>query len=200
MLGLVDRGQVKAKTIDVVELRALAIHKDPRLTNLIKKHWGRVSAGTAEEKLATMRRFKNDLRAGSGRPAAGRELFKKHCAACHKLFGEGGKIAPDLTMTSRKDLEALLANIVDPGAVIRRDFLASVVVTTNGRMVTGLVVNRKGDHLEVADSKGKIARIPKADVEIEKVSDTSIMPERLLEQLTPQQLRDLISYLQGTAP
>ena len=200
LLALVDRGQVKAKTIDVVELRTLAIHKDPRLTNLIKKHWGRVSAGTAEEKLATMRRFKNDLRAGSGRPAAGRELFKKHCAACHKLFGEGGKIAPDLTMTSRKDLEALLANIVDPGAVIRRDFLASVVVTTNGRMVTGLVVNRKGDHLEVADSKGKIARIPKADVEIEKVSDTSIMPERLLEQLTPQQLRDLFSYLQGTAP
>ena len=116
------------------------------------------------------------------------------------MFGEGGTIAPDLTMTSRKDLEALLANIVDPGAVIRRDFLASIIVTSNGRMVTGLVVNRKGDHLEVADSKGKIVRILKSDVEIEKVSDTSVMPERLLEQLTPQQLRDLVSYLQGTAP
>ncbi|HCD00437.1 MAG TPA: dehydrogenase, partial [Planctomycetaceae bacterium] len=132
--------------------------------------------------------------------AAGRELFKKQCAACHKLFGQGGKIAPDLTMTSRKDLDALLVNIVDPSAVIRRDFLASVIVTTSGRTVTGLVVDRKGDHLAVADSKGKTIRVPKADIEVERVSDVSVMPERLLEQLTPQQLRDLVSYLQGTAP
>ena len=196
MLELVDRGQVKAKTIDVVELRALAVHRDPRLVKLIKKHWGRITAGTAEEKLATMRRFKNDLRAGGGRVQAGRELFKKHCAACHKLFGEGGKLAPDLTMTSRKDLDALLVNIVDPGAVIRRDFLASVIVTKSGRSVTGLVVDRKGDDLSVADAKGKIVRVPKSDIEIERVSDTSVMPERLLEQLSPQQLRDLMAYLQ----
>ncbi len=200
MLELVDRKQVQAKTIDVVELRPLAAHKDPRLTSLVKKHWGRISAGTAEEKLATMRRFRNDLRAGRGRPAAGRELFKKQCAACHKLFGQGGKIAPDLTMTSRKDLDALLVNIVDPSAVIRRDFLASVIVTTSGRTVIGLVIDRKGDHLAVADSKGKTIRVPKADIEVERVSDVSVMPERLLEQLAPQQLRDLISYLQGNKP
>ena len=99
-------------------------------------------------------------------------------------------------MTSRKDLDALLVNIVDPGAVIRRDFLASVIVTKSGRSVTGLVVDRKGDDLSVADAKGKIVRVPKSDIEIERVSDTSVMPERLLEQLSPQQLRDLMAYLQ----
>ena len=97
-------------------------------------------------------------------------------------------------------MDALLVNIVDPSAVIRRDFLASVIVTTSGRPVIGLVIARKGDHLAVADSKGKTIRVPKADIEVERVSDVSVMPERLLEQLAPQQLRDLISYLQGNKP
>ena len=195
-LEMVDRGQVHASTIDATELRSLAGFRDKRVDALVRKHWGRISAGTAEEKLATMRRFKNDLRAGRGRAEAGQAVFQKQCAACHKLFGTGGAVGPDLTMTSRKDVEALLANIVDPSAVIRRDFLASVVVTTSGRTVVGLVVDRKGDHLAVADAKGKVARILKADVEIEKVSDKSVMPERLLEQLSPQELRDLFAYLQ----
>ncbi|GIS62991.1 MAG: hypothetical protein CM1200mP2_52160 [Planctomycetaceae bacterium] len=59
-----------------------------------------------------MRVSGKDLRAGRAPAPAG--LFKKQCAACHKLFGQGGKIAPDLTMTSRKDLDALLVNIVIP--------------------------------------------------------------------------------------
>ncbi|GIS62990.1 MAG: hypothetical protein CM1200mP2_52150 [Planctomycetaceae bacterium] len=48
----------------------------------------------------------------------------------------------------------------------------------------GLVIDRKGDHLAVADSKGKTIRVPKADIEVERVSDVSVMPERLLEQLS----------------
>ena len=147
-----------------------------------------------------MRRFKNDLRAGRGRPAAGREVFKKHCRSCHRLFNDGERGGPDLTDTSRKDTEALLANIVDPSAVIRRDFLASVIVTTAGRTLTGLVVDRKGDHLTLADAKGKKTKVAKADVETERVSDVSIMPEKMLEQLKPQELRDLLSYLQGKGP
>ncbi len=200
LLEQVDRGQIPVKSIDVAELRSVALLGDPGLTALVKKHWGSISPGTPEEKLATMRRFKNDLRAGRGRPAAGREVFKKHCRSCHRLFNDGERVGPDLTDTSRKDTEALLANIVDPSAVIRRDFLASVIVTTAGRTLTGLVVDRKGDHLTLADAKGKKTKVAKADVETERVSDVSIMPEKMLEQLKPQELRDLLSYLQGKGP
>ena len=200
LLEHVDQGKVPAKTITVTELRPVASLDNPTLANLIKKHWGSLTPGTPEEKLATMRRFNNDLRVGGGNRSRGRELFKKHCQACHRLFNEGSRVGPDLTSTSRKDTHALLANIVDPSAVIRRDFLSSIIVTNNGRTITGLVTDRKGDTLSLVDARGKPLQVAKVDIERIRISEVSVMPEKLLEQLTPQQLRDLFSYLQGSAP
>ena len=47
----------------------------------------------------------------------------KHCATCHKLFGEGGTVGPDLTHANRERPRLLLVSIVDPGAVIRKEYL-----------------------------------------------------------------------------
>ena len=200
LLQHVDEGRVPAKTIAVTELRPVANLGNRPIADLIKKHWGSITPGTPEEKLATMRRFKNDLRAGSGNRVRGRELFKKHCQACHRLFNQGPRFGPDLTSTSRKDTNALLVNIVDPSAVIRRDFLSSIIVTINGRTITGLITDRKGDVLSMVDARGKPIQVAKDDIETIRGSDISVMPEKLLEQLTPQQLRDLFSYLQGSGP
>ena len=56
---------------------------------------------------------------GPGHPAAGKELFQKHCATCHTLFGQGEKIGPDLTSVDRKSRSFLVTSIVDPSAIIR---------------------------------------------------------------------------------
>lgn len=63
----------------------------------VTKHWGKLQGSTREEKLAEVRRLNNDLRAGQGDTLVGRAVFKKHCAVCHQLFGQGKKIGPDLT-------------------------------------------------------------------------------------------------------
>src|SRR5262249_7493716 len=120
LVRAVDEGKVPATAVTVEQLRVVPTYKNEELQTLVRKHWGRVSAGTPEEKLAEMRRLNNDLNAGKGDPTAGRLVFRKHCAACHQLFGEGEKVGPDLT-TANKDRDFLLANIVDPSAVIRRE-------------------------------------------------------------------------------
>ena len=73
-----------------------------------------------------------------GDPRAGRALFTKHCAACHKLFGEGGAVGPDLTHANRADRQFLLVSLIDHSAVIRKEYLAWTVQTTDGRVHTGL--------------------------------------------------------------
>lgn len=196
-LQLVDAGQVEPKDVPLEQLRQLTVHDDEKINALLQKHWGRITAGTPEEKLATMRRFNNDLHIGGGNWENGRRLFEKNCAVCHQLFGKGNKIGPDLTGTTRKDRAALLANIVDPNAVIRRDYLNSVIVTASGRVLTGLITKRDGGSLTIADSKGKLTTLSQSDVEEIRTSPISLMPEQMLEKLKPQELRDLFQYLQS---
>jgi putative heme-binding domain-containing protein len=147
-----------------------------------------------------MRRLSNDLRAGTGGATAGRELFRKHCATCHRLFGEGNAVGPDLTHANRKDRDYLLASIVDPGAVIRKEFLSYTVQTSDGRLLTGLLVEQSPGHVTLLDAKNERTRISRDRIAELHESPVSLMPENLLTPLKPQELRDLFRYLQGDGP
>ncbi len=198
-LELIDKGKVKPESVPIEQLRQIALHNDKRLDKLVRKHWGNIQPGTAEEKLAQMRRFNNDLRAAKGHAKRGAELFKKHCATCHALFDQGGKIGPDLTKANRSDRAALLANIVDPSAVIRKQYLSYVIETTRGRVLTGIVAEEDAGSVTLVDAKDNRTKVPRSRIEFMQESATSLMPEKLLDQLKPQELRDLFAYLQSNA-
>ncbi|MDA0831791.1 MAG: c-type cytochrome [Planctomycetota bacterium] len=194
---LVEQKMVPPESVPIDQLRRLALHENEELNELVRKIWGNIQPGTPEEKLATMRRFNNDLRAASGHVATGKELFKKHCGTCHKLFGEGNTIGPDLTTTTRGNLPELLANIVDPSAVVRSQYMSYVVLTTEGVIYTGLISEQDAASVTLLDAKNNKTRIPKDQIDELNESAVSIMPEKLLEPLTPQERRDLFAYLQS---
>jgi putative heme-binding domain-containing protein len=200
LLREVDAGRLPAKDFTVEQLRAVELHGDRMLDDLVRKHWGSVRSATPEEKLAEVRRLNNDLRAGPGDAAAGRLLFRQHCAACHRLFGEGENLGPDLTHANRKDRDHLLVSIVDPSAVILKEYLTYVVTTRDGRVHTGLIVEQTADGVTLADAKNQRTTVPRDRIESIRESPTSLMPEGLLKDLRPQQLRDLFAYVQGDAP
>ena len=195
-LALVDAGTVAPADVPVEQVRLLALLGDAGIDAAVRKHWGRVTPGTAEEKLAEVRRFSNDLRAGSGDVVRGKALFTQHCGACHKLFGEGGTVGPDLTNTSRADTAWLLASVVDPGAVVRAQYVPVAVRTDDGVVRTGIVAEQDGASLTLADAKGERTRVPRERVESVRDLTVSLMPEKLLDALTPQERRDLFRYLQ----
>jgi putative heme-binding domain-containing protein len=126
----------------------------------------------------------------------GRALFVKSCANCHVLFGEGGKIGPDLTGSQRTNADYLLTKILDPNAVVAKDFQMTIIETTSGRVLNGIVVKENEQTLTV-QTQNEAITLPKSDIQERKKSDLSMMPEGQLGMLSDVEIRDLIAYLAG---
>lgn len=199
-LEAVDGGEISASEAPIEQIRQIALLEDAQLNELVFKYWGRAEASSRGEKLAEVRRLNNDLRAGQGDLSAGRRLFNQHCAACHQLFGEGKKIGPDLTTANRLDRHALLVSLVDPSSVIRREYTSVVIQAVDGRVVSGLPVAQDEAEVTLVNSSGETVTIATRNIEESAVSPVSLMPENLYRQLSPQELRDLFSWLQSSSP
>jgi len=195
-LTAVDRGELSATATPLEQIRKVASFDDADLDALVAKHWGRLESATPEEKLAEVRRLNNDLRASNGNVDAGQVVFKKHCAACHQIFGEGTKLGPELTSANRRDPDFLLISLVDPNSVIRKEYVSMIVVTKDGRVLTGLPTSRNEAGVTLVNAKNEPVVIPTGDIDELHESPISMMPVDLYRQLTPQDLRDLFAFLQ----
>jgi putative heme-binding domain-containing protein len=105
-----------------------------------------------------------------------------------------------LTQANRADREFLLQSLVDPSATIRREYLASVVETMDGRVLTGVNADEASGSLVLGTITGGKEVIPLSRIRSVKTSDVSLMPEGLLKTLTPQELRDLFAFLESKPP
>lgn len=130
--------------------------------------------------------------------ANGRRVFGKTCAACHLLYGEGGRIGPDLTGSNRANLDYLLLNSVDPSYDVPAAYKMVTVVTVDGRAVNGVVAEEDAVRVVLKTVENPRLVIAKADIDERVVSKKSMMPDGQLEALKPQEVIDLIKYLQTT--
>jgi putative membrane-bound dehydrogenase-like protein len=196
LLRAVESKRIDAREVAVEELRPAALHRDAAVDALIRKLYGSIQPASTGEKLAEVRRLGNDLRAGSGDAAAGKLLFRKHCASCHRLFDEGQAVGPDLTHANRKDRDWLLVSIVDPSAVIRREHVSHVVHTKAGQVLTGLLAEQTPGSVTLLGANGERTTLARSRIESMEESPASLMPENLLKELKPQEVRDLFRYLE----
>ena len=123
----------------------------PSLTQRLSQVWGELR-DSPKEKADLITSLKGDLtpaRLAAADKSRGRDVFAKTCATCHRLFGAGGQVGPDLTGAGRKDLDYLLTNIVDPSAVVTKDFQLTVLALADGRVVNGIVVGETEQALTV---------------------------------------------------
>ncbi len=189
--GRVSRGDLSAFTVG-----RLAESADDRVMARLAEVWGTVRAPSADRQ-AEFQRWRAAL-APKALAAAnlphGRAVFAKTCGGCHVLHGAGATIGPELTGSNRADLEYLLANLLDPSAIVGRDYQMTQLVTVDGRVLGGIVVAETPQSLTLQTPTERVV-VPLADIESRRLSPQSLMPENQLAQLDAAAARDLIAYL-----
>ena len=144
--------------------------------------------------MESYRQLLNADRLKSADPAAGRLVFTQTCAVCHKLYGQGAAIGPDLTGSGRANLEYLLENIVDPSAIVPEDYRVSELELKDDRSITGLVVG-KNEHTITLQTPTEKLTLERSEIEKMHQTSLSLMPEGLLQALKEDQVCNLVKYL-----
>ncbi len=126
----------------------------------------------------------------------GRAVFKKTCGTCHLMYGEGGKIGPDLTGSNRANLDYILLNMVDPSFDVPEGYRMVNIETINGRLLSGIIAEEDNQRIILKTAEDPAVVVPIDDIEQRAVSKLSLMPDGQLPPMKDQEVLDLIKYLQ----
>jgi putative membrane-bound dehydrogenase-like protein len=195
LLGEIASKKIPQTALNINQVRKLIGSKDQELAKQVTQVWGTVRDGRNPAREKVVAQMRDLLKSKPGDPDKGALHFKKVCAQCHKLHGEGQEVGPDLTGNGRSDFEQLLSNVFDPSLVIGAGYHGVTVSTANGQVITGLIVEDSPQRVVLKTQGGKIETIARGNVDEMSVSKVSYMPEDVEKQLQPQEIIDLFAYI-----
>ncbi len=200
LLAAVAEKQIAATDLTADVVRQIRNLKSDKLTEQVTKLWG-VVRDSPKDKAEQIERYARLLR--SKAPPApdvrlGRAVFAKTCQQCHKLFDAGGAVGPELTGSNRIDPGYVLSNVLDPSAVMAKEYFPTVLGLADGRVITGIVRAEDDQTLTVLTANETLT-IAKGDVEERQQAEKSMMPDDLLKPLGDHEVRSLAAYLASPA-
>ena len=194
--GTIDRGQVSPFVIRQIQLLG-----NQQLSKKVSVLWPEMQQ-VDKNNLERIAAYRKDLSAKSlagAKLIEGRQLFTKVCGKCHKLFGEGGAIGPELTGAQRSNLTYWLDNVLTPSAQVATNYRMSVVVLDDGRVLNGVLGTETGRTVTLQTPQDKLT-LDRATIDEVRRSTLSLMPDGLLANLKPEEVRQLFAYLMAAAP
>lgn len=196
LLKQLESGKIARSVMTPFHARQILAMKDEALLELLRDVWGEVrrSDEALNKKIAALEKVLIPEVRAQGDKAQGRVLFQTLCASCHQLYGEGAKLGPDLTGSGRADLGYLLENIVAPNSVVPAEYQMSIVTLNDQRILSGVVSSSDAKTTTLRTLAGEVTIEKSSIVKVTRVAD-SMMPPGLLDPLSEEQIRDLISYL-----
>ena len=191
--GIIPKSDIPAHI--VLQLRAV-------LGNGFVEIWGPIDdiSQTLQVEYKKYQGILTDDALSTASPLKGKEIFQHTCATCHILHGEGGKIGPELTGSNRTNITYLLSNILNPSGDVQEDYKLVVITTQDGRSYSGNVIaeNNRSITLRIVGQDPII--INKSQIRTRDVSEKSMMPEGLLNNLSTEEVLDLMAYLNKMEP
>jgi putative membrane-bound dehydrogenase-like protein len=163
--------------------------------------WGPVDQVSSEERAySRYRGLLNDTALKNANAESGRTVFQRTCGPCHKMYGEGGSIGPELTGSNRANLEYLLSNVLNPNGEVQDAYRMVVVTTRDGRTLSGNVIGENQRQLTMRIVGRADLVVSKSDIQSREVTGVSMMPTGLLDSLTDREAIDLVGYLRTVEP
>ena len=196
LLAEVAVGRIPRSDLSAFHACHIRGFNDKELSKQLFEAWGELRDSSADKKELiekTKARLTPDVLAKANL-SQGRVLFTAVCGACHMMYGQGGKIGPDLTGSGRANLDYLLENIADPSGVVSADYRMSLLTLKDGRQLSG-VIAASNDRTLTLRTLTEPLTLDRAEIIKQETSPMSMMPEGLLLALQPDQVRDLIAYL-----
>jgi putative heme-binding domain-containing protein len=195
LLAAIAAGRLPAHDLNLSQARKLLAFGDKELIEAVHARWGHIRDARDPQREVVIARMRALIRGNHGDAAEGEKVFKRICAQCHRIHGQGNDVGPEITLNGRSSFDQLLSNVFDPNLVIGAAYRAVVVVTKEGRVLTGLLAEDNPRRIVLKMQGGKMETVPRDDVETFRISNISLMPEQIENQMKPQEIVDLFTFL-----
>jgi putative heme-binding domain-containing protein len=193
LLEAIESGGIAVSELGPTRVTRLTKHRDAAVRARAEKL---VAAAVPADRREVMAKYEPALKRG-GDAAAGRAVFEKNCATCHRIGEVGVNVAPDIADSRTRTPEYLLTNILDPNRAVDSNYFSFTVLTTDGQVHTGLVENETATSVTLRQPEGKTVTLLRADIERMKSDGVSLMPVGLEKAVTVEQMADLISFIKN---
>jgi len=195
LIDLVSKGHASPHLLtEQVTRQRLSALNNPGLESEIVKLTSRLPSPNEQAiKLISLRA--QQYSAASPSLVRGAETFKKNCAVCHQLEGQGTVVGPQLDGIGGRGLERLLEDMLDPNRNVDVAFRSTTIVTDEGRVLSGLLRQEEGQLLVLVDNQGKEFTVAKSEVDRQSKTSVSLMPDNFGTTIPANDFFDLIGFL-----
>ena len=195
LLDAVLANKLPKGVLNANHLRKILESNDRDALWAVEKAFGKIREERNPEREKVVAEMGAYFREHTGDPHRGQTVFRNLCAQCHTIYGEGGKVGPDITANGRGSFEQLLSNVFDPSLVIGPAYQVATVVTKDGRNLTGLIAEDNEQRVVVRMPGEGEETVPRNNVKFTRVSKLSMMPEGIETLLDKNVLADLFAFL-----
>jgi putative heme-binding domain-containing protein len=192
-LDAVERGTIGRADLEPARLELLKSYPDPGA----RVRAARLFAPAQTRRQDVVAAYQKALQT-QGDPRRGKEVFRAQCSTCHRLEGVGQQVGADLSAIRDRGLDAVLLNILDPNREVMPQFLNYVLVTTSGRVLTGMIAVETANSLTIRQPDGHEETVLRNQVEELRSTGLSYMPEGLEKQIDVPAMADLLAYLRSS--
>ncbi len=189
-LDAVEKGKIGRGDVEPARLELLRSYPDPAIRDRV----ARVFAAAQTRRPDVVAAYQQALQM-KGDAGRGKDVFKARCSSCHRLEGVGQPVGADLSAIRDRGMDAVLLNILDPNREVMPQFLSYVLVTTNGRVLTGMISVETTNSLTIRQPDGHEETVLRLQIEELRSTGLSYMPEGLENQIDVPAMADLLAYL-----
>lgn len=191
LLAAIEAKEISAAEVDAPHVELLKKHADVGISQQAAKLFG----STALARRAEVVELYRSVLEKNGDVARGKQLFAKNCASCHKVEGAGHELGPNLAAMKNRGPETILLNVLDPNREVNPQYLSYVLVTGEGKTLTGIIAAESATSVTLRRADGQGDEVLRGDIDELRSTGLSLMPEGLEKELNQGAMADVIAYL-----